>query len=71
MAYTLTKEEKIDIINQHLKNLEYSKYNSEISLVEESAAIEPQQNLIDEIQGQIDSINAKTAALLSEISSLG
>lgn len=71
MVYTLTKEEKIDIINQHLKNLEYSKFNSEISLVEESAAIEPQQNLIDEIQGQIDSINAKKTALLSEISSLG
>lgn len=71
MAYTLTKQEKIDIINQHLKNLEYSKYNSEISLVEESAALEPQQNLIDEIQGQIDSINLKMTALLSEISVLG
>jgi len=71
MAYTLTKEEKIDIINQHLKNLEYSKYNSEISLVEESAAGKPQQNLIDEIQEQIDNINAKTSALLSEIESLG
>jgi hypothetical protein len=71
MVYTLTNEEKIDIINQHLKNLEYSKFNSEISLVEESAAIEPQQNLIDEIQGQIDSINAKKTALLSEIASLG
>lgn len=71
MAYTLTKEEKIDIINQHLKNLEYSKYNSEISLVEESAAIEPQPILIDEINSQIDNINAKTSALLSEIESLG
>jgi hypothetical protein len=71
MAYTLTKEEKIDIINQHLKNLEYSKYNSQISLVEESAAIEPQPILIDEINSQIDNINAKTSALLSEIESLG
>jgi hypothetical protein len=71
MAYTLTKQEKIDIINQHLKNLEYSKYNSEISLVEESAAIEPQPILIDEINRQIDNINAKTSALLSEIESLG
>jgi hypothetical protein len=71
MGYTLTKQEKIDIINQHLKNLEYSKYNSEISLVEESAAIEPQPTLIDEINIQIDNINAKTSALLSEIESLG
>jgi hypothetical protein len=71
MAYTLTKEEKIDIINQHLKNLEHSKYNSEISLVEESAAIQPQPILIDEINSQIDNINAKTSALLSEIESLG
>jgi hypothetical protein len=67
----LTKEEKIDIINQHLKNLEYSKFNSEMSLVEESAAVQPQQILIDEIQGQIDNINAKQEALLSEIDSLG
>jgi hypothetical protein len=71
MVYTLTKEEKIDIINQHLKNLEYSKYNSEISLIEETSAPEPQAILIDEIQGQIDSINAKISALLSEISALG
>jgi hypothetical protein len=71
MVYILTKEEKINIINQHLKNLEYSKFNSEISLVEESAAVEPQQIVIDEIQGQIDSINAKQSALLLEISSLG
>lgn len=71
MVYTLTKEEKIDIINQHLKNLEYSKFNSEMSLVEESSITDPQQNLIDEIQGQIDSISAKQAALLSEIASLG
>jgi hypothetical protein len=71
MVYILTKEEKINIINQHLKNLEYSKFNSEISLVEESAAVQPQQILIDEIQGQIDNINAKQSALLLEISSLG
>jgi hypothetical protein len=71
MVYILTKEEKINIINQHLKNLEYSKFNSEISLVEESAAVQPQQIVIDEIQGQIDSINAKQSALLLEISSLG
>jgi hypothetical protein len=71
MVYTLTKEEKIDIINQHLKNLEYSKFNSEMSLVEESSAVQPQQILIDEIQGQIESINAKQEALLSEIDSLG
>jgi hypothetical protein len=71
MVYTLTKEEKIDIINQHLKNLEYSKFNSEMSLVEESSVTDPQQSLIDEIQGQIDSISAKQAALLSEIASLG
>jgi hypothetical protein len=71
MVYILTKEEKIDIINQHLKNLEYSKFNSEMSLVEESAAVQPQQILIDEIQGQIDNINAKQEALLSEIDSLG
>lgn len=71
MVYTLTKEEKIDIINQHLKNLEYSKFNSEISLIEESSIPEPQQALVDEIQSQIDSINTKMAALLSEIAALG
>lgn len=71
MVYTLTKEEKIDIINQHLKNLEYSKFNSEISLIEESSIPEPQQALVDEIQSQLDSINTKMAALLSEIAALG
>jgi hypothetical protein len=37
MAYVLTNEEKIGIVEQHLRNLEYSKFNVSISLIEESS----------------------------------
>ena len=37
MTYVLTNEEKTAIIEQHLRTLEYSKYNTTISLMEENA----------------------------------
>ena len=68
MVYTLTNQEKADIINQRLKNLESSKFHFEINIIEESAVPEPKSVTIDDLQFQLDQINMKIDALLAELS---
>lgn len=67
---TLSNEEKISIINQHKKNVEYSKYNLQISLIEENAVTSPDQDAIDSLNDKIVEINKKITALDAEIASL-
>ena len=67
MAYELTNEEKISIINQHLKNLEYSKYNLRISLLEMGSGNVTKPNIIKDVEGEIESINDKQNVLNKEI----
>ena len=67
MVYTLTNEEKADIINQRLKSLEYSKFHYEINLVEESAVPEPKIETIDDLTFKLNETNIKIAAVLLEL----
>lgn len=67
MVYTLTNEEKAEIINQRLKSLERSKFHFEINLIEELAVPEPKLLTIDDIEFQIDQTNIKIDALLAEL----
>jgi len=67
---TLSNAEKIAVINQHIKNIEYSKYNLEISIIEENAATAPSQETIDSLNDQIADLENKKAALNSEIATL-
>jgi len=66
----LTNEDKISIVNQHKKNVEYSKYNLQVSLIEENAVTSPDQDAIDALNDKITEINKKLAALDAEILSL-
>lgn len=70
MTYELTNAEKISIIDQHLKNLEYNRYNLEVSILELTSGTNPKQESIDDVQAQIDSIVAQQTALNAEIASL-
>ena len=70
MVYTLTNEEKISIIEQHLKNLEYNRYNLEISMIEITSATFPKEESVENLQAEIDSIASQQAALTSELESL-
>ena len=67
---TLTNEDKLSIIDQHIKNVEFSKYNLELSLIEENAVANPDATTISSLNAQIVSANAKLAALESEKSAL-
>jgi hypothetical protein len=70
MTYELTNAEKISIIDQHLKNLEYNRYNLEVSILELTSGTNPKQESIEDIQAQIDSIVAQQTALNAEVASL-
>lgn len=65
MTYELTNEEKAAIINQHIKNLEYSIFNLNLSLIEENAS--ESSSSIDSIEAQLEELNSKKTALLAEL----
>jgi hypothetical protein len=66
----LTKQDKIDIIESHKKNLEYTRYNLEVSLLQENARVKINQVAIDTLQQQIDEIDAQKLVLDAEIVSI-
>jgi hypothetical protein len=70
MVYELTNEEKISIIDQHLKNLEYNRYNLEISMIELTSGTIQKQDSIENLQAEIDSIVSQQTALAAEKVSL-
>jgi hypothetical protein len=70
MTIQLTNEEKISVITQHIRNLEFNKYNLDVSLIEENAMAIPNQATLDSIDLQLSEYNAKIIALNAEIASL-
>lgn len=70
MSYELTNEEKAAIVNQHIKNLEYSIYNLQVSLVEENAVSAPDAAKVSSLNSQISEANTKKTALLAELDEL-
>lgn len=67
---TLTNEDKLGVVNQHIKNAEFNKYNIELSLIEENAVASPDANTVSSLNTQLTAINAKLAALEAEKDSL-
>lgn len=70
MAIELSKEEKIQIINSHLRNLAYSKYNLELDILQENAktdvsapSVASLELLVTEISSQISALDAELAAV--------
>jgi len=70
MTILLTPEEKLQIVEQHLKTVLFSEYNIHLSLIEANAASTPNQSNIDSLNAQTTDIAAQKAALLKEINSL-
>jgi hypothetical protein len=66
----LTKQDKIQIIESHKKNLDYTRYNLEVSLLQENARVKTNQVAIDTLQEQIDEIDAQHTVLDAEIVSI-
>lgn len=71
MVYILTNEEKITILNQHLRTLAFSKYNYEISILEESSGAAPSSDdTLQTLVNQVAILDAKINALVAEVQSL-
>lgn len=66
----LTNEEKINILNQHIKNIVITKYNLHIAIISEEAADPINQDNINSLNFQISAEQAKYDALLAELTTL-
>ena len=67
---TLTKSDKLKIIESRLRNLEYKKYGLEIDLIVENAKVTPEQEAINVINSVITEIDDQVSALNSELSAV-
>jgi hypothetical protein len=70
MTTELTKEEKISIINTHLKTVAYSKYNLDLTLIEENAKTTPDADILERTNKDIQTLSDQIAALEAEKNSL-
>jgi hypothetical protein len=70
MPTTLTNEEKLNIVNQHIKSVDYTIYGYELDLIQANAVSSPDAAQIAAINSRISEANAKKTALVSEKDSL-
>lgn len=64
---TLTKSDKLQLIDSRMRGLEYKKYGLELDLVVENAKATPSQEAIDIINESVADIDAQITALNSEL----
>jgi hypothetical protein len=70
MSTTLTNEEKIIIINQHIKSLDFSIYGLELEVIQYNAGDDVDPESLERITNNLNTLNAKKTALNLEMSSL-
>ena len=70
MAIELTNEEKLGIVNQHIKSIDYTIYGLELDLLEAQAVDSPDATQISSINNRISSANNRRTVLVEERSSL-
>lgn len=66
----LTNEEKQNIINQHIRNVNVNVYNLQITLMAEEAVESPNQETVSALNEKIQQELRKNQALLAELESL-
>ena len=70
MTTTLTNEEKLNIVNQHIKSVEYSLYGHQLDLIQANAVPSPDSGQVSAINARITEANAVKTALVTEKNSL-
>ena len=66
----LTNEEKANIVNQHIRNVDTNLYNLELSLIEANAKTTVDQDAISSLNAQVTDLTAQKTALQAELASL-
>jgi hypothetical protein len=70
MTIELTYEEKLGIVNQHIKSVDYGLYGLQLDLLEIQATANPDAGQISNINTRISAATSKRAALVEEKDSL-
>jgi hypothetical protein len=70
MTSTLSNEEKLNIVNQHIKSIDYILYGYELDLIQANAVSSPDPAQIAAINSRVSEANAKKSALVLEQDSL-
>ncbi len=70
MTINLTKEEKAQIISSHIKNLNYTKYNLEMDILQENAKVTPSAGSLSNFNSQIDEVEGQIEALQAELTAV-
>lgn len=70
MTTNLSKEDRLNIIEQHIRNVELGKYNLELSIVEENSVATPSSTSLDSLNAQINDLSAKLTALKAEFTTV-
>ena len=64
---TITKDEKISIIAQRVRSIEFNKYNLQLALLEENALVSPKADTVSDLTEQIAQADKKLEALDEEL----
>lgn len=67
MTIELTNDEKITILNSHLKNIAYNQYNVQLNLIEENAKSKSDPIIISNYNDQVSDFSKQILVLQSEI----
>lgn len=70
MTIELTNEEKLGIIEQHIKSIDYGIYGIQLDLIEINAVATPDASQITNLNTRLTALNAKRAAIVTEKNSL-
>ena len=66
----LTNADKLNIVNQHIKSLDFQIYNSQVDLIEANAESPLNSENISVINARITALNAKRTVLAAEAAPL-
>ena len=66
----LTNADKLNIVNQHMKCIDFQAYNLELDLIEANAESPVNSETVSTINGRINALAAKRTALESEAAEL-
>jgi hypothetical protein len=70
MTIELTNEEKLGIVEQHIKSIDYGIYGIQLDLIEINATSAPDASQVTNLNTRLTAYNAKRVALVTEKNSL-
>lgn len=66
----LTNADKLNLIDQHIKSIDYQAYNLELDLIEANAESPVNSDIVSTLNTRMNALSAKRTALESEAETL-